>query len=1582
MNQTKKILAALVAVPASVVVADGALAAEEMVSFTVSNEFVSGNNINVEKVEVGNLNAQISEKIFEKLSSLNTNKLTIVLDNTNLQKVKEDVEKVFQYLKTNINGKTNNIDNLLLYGLFKDAKVVAKELDSSKISLELNFQFYAEASYKTNLVEPVYKELLAKNPELRLTSTDIEKIKAVHDYIAGKVTNNPNGHDLINLSIGSGLSSHSYSIWTYLLLQKLDANLDVNYIYGMSKGKLSSWNAVNIEGKWYPLDVYNNDRSNLIQYKYFLTDDNQTGKREIYFGNEDRDFASFDIFANIVNPVYTTDKKTLFYVNENEGGKIYKIENWQQADATTESISDTETSQISKIQVPGTKFLYFVNTNDGNYLYQYSISDGKFEKVIQENIESFSFNKNEMTYKVTNESSSKKIQTGSGVGAGLVEYVTNFIKSIDYKTGEQIDASYKNKVMEARRLFNLLTKKQQTEAESKLLKDSQTNWLLHLESSLVDANDSEVTAVVGAIQKIDINNTTFFDVVKEARTEYDRLSNEKKEKVYNYNVLVAAEAQISAMTNLENEIKQFVEANIEEANRGSNFYNDLSKLVDRYNSLLQILKRNEFDVTYRALIGLGNSGSYMADVTAVREILETLNIDSKAYLDDVTSLKVKYEQLSNAQKGILNEDEKASIANHLTQMEKMNQVVEEIQKYKSDIESINNKDPLNPAELTTEFINKIKRAKELLQGGLKPSQWNKLSVSNPTDFIAKVDGFLKRVEDAQGDLSGAALKVTGKLKAFDGGILENLVSSTNPQDYTDKVTELKDMLEGTDFAGSPEKLQIIFSMLPEEIVKIWDRHLKLSRGFKVNVESFVVSIDTLDKKAERTEAEVDKLIEDYNQLDPIFQHYVTNFEKLEEMKKLFKDDEEKKNAEALIKKIEALLLKQETAPPVTYAEVKELWEQYENGSSIFKATVEGAEKSFSDFRKLWEKLKAEEDAIKAEEQKIKDLIEEIKALTKDSTKEELLAVKAKYDALTEEQQKLITNFSHLQKLLIALEEKENDQAAAKDKAAAEEVTRLIAELNNESTAVEIIAARTAYEALSEDAKKYILKSTLDALVYYETRIKELTEIAKKEAAVVQDRIDRITSSYTEAQIKNIRNAYNALSQLAKEYVTNLQKLIDAEKNIIYQDTVVKQAKLDANAFDVYMNDINRNSTKAEIAKARAYYNSLSYEARKYVTTYEKLVRLETMWTDPKYIDLVYTYYPDYIHDIKPGGIVIEKPKYDSIYIPDDSETGSSSSSITASTDWTTYETMKYQNGRYTTSITTTQAQSIKDRSKILKADDIEIIIPTADLYAATATVGVTVSVANNQLNIQFKEGKQAKIFSEYVEIHVPFSVLNGNASQIIERVSASNSSASFKIEGSNFIIRTKSSGIFKTATASVYSDLPNNAQGTAMRELAKRGILFDTNLRLSQSYKQVTKFEVASMMATALDLSSSNQSSYQDVTNEQDLSHVQGLLEAGIMSGFTSSYFNGEGTVTKQEAAIMISNMYRYLNRDVSRAYSGFQTSFKDVSYLSLEARQSIAILELFGVVKATDSFEPTKQLTRGEFAELFYNALTAIDYL
>lgn len=609
-----------------------------------------------------------------------------------------------------------------------------------------------------------------------------------------------------------------------------------------------------------------------------------------------------------------------------------------------------------------------------------------------------------------------------------------------------------------------------------------------------------------------------------------------------------------------------------------------------------------------------------------------------------------------------------------------------------------------------------------------------------------------------------------------------------------------------------------------------------------------------------------------------------------------------------------------------------------------------------------------------------DINKAIEGLNTNSTRPELEKVKEAYNNLSLELRQQINNFGKVEVLLEDLEKKE---AQIANRIAAEKVTEMIQTFNDEPTPAEISAARKAYDALNNEAKKLVDKRVVTNLEYYESRLAVQKAQAEKEAKVVMDRIKRIDKTkYTEAQIKSIRLAYNSLSDFAKSFVINLYLLIDGENYIIYQNTVVKQAKLDANAFDVYMNDISRSSTTQEIARARSLYNNLSAEAKRHVTALEKLVRLETMWRDPDYIELVYTYYPDYIHEIKPGRVVIEKPTYDPLYIPDDSASTVATTPKTA--NWSQYETMTYQNGRYTTQITASQVKNIADRNMRLKAGDIEIVIPTSEIQSSAATVGVSVNVTNNQLHIQFTEGNRAKTFEGTVEIHIPVAKLKANTSQVIQRVlSTGTSPAAFKVDGSKFIIRTVTGGTFKASNSRViYTDIPNNDQGRAIRELTKRGILFNTKSRLVQSYKQVSKLDAAVMIASALDVSSNNKSKYLDIANTQQLKLVQGLLEAGIMSGATSSRFAPNATVTKQEAAIIIANMYRYLNQNLAKAYNELNFSYSDIANLTLEARQSIAILELFGVVDGEGSFNPEKTLSRGEFAELIYNALIAIDYL
>ena len=1628
--KSKKLLAALVAIPASVVMVGEVQAAEAAaLDITIKNDFLNAGSTSEQTVAVENLHPNLSKQIFKQLKSLNTKQVIIELnvpslpsDVSGLQYAKNEVEKTFKYLKTNINGKTTvdgtPIDNQLLYGLFSQVKVKGTEASPTEVSLELSFEFLTEATYETSLVAPAYNNILSTNPNIA-GSTTVMKIKAVNDYIAKKAQNNSTNHNLSGLELGTGLSAHSYAIWTYLLLKKFGID-DVNYIYGMSKGKVSSWNAVKIGAEWYPLDVANNDISNGIHYRYFLTDDEQTGLREIYYGiDPSLKFGSYDVFTNIVNPVYTSDKEKLFYVDEKNGGEIYVIDNFPNVSPITRAtlIGTGHTSQHGKVQVPGSTNMYFVNTSNGNYLYQYKIDTGAVELVIQENIESFSFSPPSMTYKVKNEIGTKTINTSSGISAGLVEYVSKFITNTEIKSGEQINQEYKNKVIEARRLFNVLTASQQSAVTAKIqvpLEGSNVNWLLHLENSIKSPDSAEVNKVIDLIKVININNNNYFTTVEAARYAYNLIGEvSERAKVYNYKILTSAEDLINDMSILEGEILAFAIANDDPSKRDSNFYSKLTSLINQYENLHPTLKRADFNAKYQVLLGLGNSANFIKDVEAVRDTLNILNEDAQNYLDLVKNLEVNFTKLSTAQKGVLTQAEINDIQRHFTTVVKLNATVNEIIGYLTDIKSINNTaDPVEPEPLNSDFINKIKRAKNLLDSGIKPSQWKAIEVKskeidndfNRNQIIEKVTGFIARVTLAEDGLLLKIDDVKSILLALDTEIKTNL-SSYIMDDYKDKVveTEIK-LLELVD--NKQSDLNILLSLMSinnNDEYNTWRNYQTIKKDlesdsaskvalYTTEVNKFLPDETTKELPAIATETAVNKLLAEIESLHAIYQHFLkAKMEELNTVKETLENDKYSELADIFIIDISRLQLNN----ALKLEEIKPFWDEYKvksEESVIFKDKVE-QHPAFIKLKTLWDKLEGERLSGEELAKKIAALIKEINDLSNTSTKAELEAVKIKCDALSEENRKKITNYNRLEKLLadiIAKEKDEADKAAsAANKAAAEKVIEMIQVLNNESTSAEIKAARAAYEALTEEAKKLVNDRVLQNLVYFESLLATQTEQAEKEAKTVMDRISRIDKTkYTEAQIKSIRMAYNALSDLAKSLVTNLHLLIDAENHVIYQHTVVKQAKLDANAFDLHMDTVTRNSSTAEIAKARSLYNNLSAEAKRHVTTLEKLVRLETMWNDPQYIELVYTYYPDYVHAVKPGAIVIEKPKHDPLYIPDDSTSTRLPSSVATSTPktatWSPYDTMTYKNGQYTTQITASQVKNIADRNMRLKAGEIEIVIPTAEIQSSSATVGVSLSLMNNQLNIQFTEGNNTKYFSSYVEILVPISTLKGNASQIIERVTATGSSpASFKVDGSNFIIRTTSGGTFKATTVDIrYTDIQNNAQGNAIRELAKRGIIFNTTNRLVQSHKQINKLDIMTMIASALDLSSNSKSKYMDLENTQHLKHAQGLLEAGIISGATSSRFNPTAAVTKQEAAIIIANMYRYLNQDLSKVYNELTSNYRDIANLTLEARQSIAILELFGVVDGTGAFNPTQTLSRGEFAELFYKALSVIDYL
>ena len=232
--------------------------------------------------------------------------------------------------------------------------------------------------------------------------------------------------------------------------------------------------------------------------------------------------------------------------------------------------------------------------------------------------------------------------------------------------------------------------------------------------------------------------------------------------------------------------------------------------------------------------------------------------------------------------------------------------------------------------------------------------------------------------------------------------------------------------------------------------------------------------------------------------------------------------------------------------------------------------------------------------------------------------------RAAYEVLTETQKTLVTKLDVLEAAETTLQQLKDAAAQAEaDKAAAAAVdTKItaIGEVKLESEA-QIVAARAAYEALTETQKTLVTK--LADLEAAEAKLKELKdaaaqdEIDKAAAKGVTDLIDAIgeVTLESESQITDARNAYDRLTEAQKTLVGDkLATLEAAETKLAELKEAAAQADREAAAaVDAKIDAIGTVTLESEtkITEARAAYSALT-DAQKVLVT--KLAALEAAET--------------------------------------------------------------------------------------------------------------------------------------------------------------------------------------------------------------------------------------------------------------------------------------------------------------------------------------------------------------------------------
>ena len=274
-----------------------------------------------------------------------------------------------------------------------------------------------------------------------------------------------------------------------------------------------------------------------------------------------------------------------------------------------------------------------------------------------------------------------------------------------------------------------------------------------------------------------------------------------------------------------------------------------------------------------------------------------------------------------------------------------------------------------------------------------------------------------------------------------------------------------------------------------------------------------------------------------------------------------------------------------------------------------------SEKAIEEAKKAYNLLTDEQkeqiknaDAIKTAEEKLSKLqvenaeskISAIGDVTLDS-KDAIKDARDTYDALTDDQKKQVTNYDVLETAEAKLSDLQVENVKTKIDGIGE-VT-----LSSSST---IKAARTAYDALTDDQKKQV--TNYDVL---EAAEKKLSDLQVENVKNKIDGIGEVTLS-SSSTIKAARSAYNALTADQKKQVTNYDVLQKAESELSdlqKADAVVTKIK-----------NIGTVTLKSEskIKQARTAYNKLTDKQKTLVTNYDVLEKAEKDLADLKAADQV------------------------------------------------------------------------------------------------------------------------------------------------------------------------------------------------------------------------------------------------------------------------------------------------------------------------------------------------------------------------
>jgi len=178
-----------------------------------------------------------------------------------------------------------------------------------------------------------------------------------------------------------------------------------------------------------------------------------------------------------------------------------------------------------------------------------------------------------------------------------------------------------------------------------------------------------------------------------------------------------------------------------------------------------------------------------------------------------------------------------------------------------------------------------------------------------------------------------------------------------------------------------------------------------------------------------------------------------------------------------------------------------------------------------------------------------------------------------------------------------------------------------------------------------------------------------------------------------------------------------------------------------------------------------------------------------------------------------------------------------------------------------------------------------------------------------------------------------------------------------------------------------FFDVLHHTNKTAVEELAKRNIINGKTENTFEPDSTMTRAEFATIIARGLGLTIKSGAVFSDVSkSDWFFDYVNTAYSYGIIKGVSETEFNPYGTITREEAAVMVKRAASLCGLDTEIYETGVRdilAGFSDYVKASDWARASLAFCYDAGVLD-DDALEikPKESVTRAEISQMLYNML------